>query len=166
VWSAACSTGEEPYTIAMLLAERGLLDRVEIVATDVSATTIARARAGRHGTRSLRDGYPTEIARRYLDATTHGVVVSEAIRDAVAFAVVNLVDERACAALGMFDAIVCRNVLIYFDDAQVARVIDRVARQLVPDGLLAVGVSESLLRFGTQLVCDERGSAFFYRRAP
>ncbi|TMQ11547.1 MAG: hypothetical protein E6J90_34555 [Deltaproteobacteria bacterium] len=67
------------------------------------------------------------------------------------------------AAPGVFDAILCRNVLIYFQDERILRVIDRLVEHLAPDGLIAVGASESLLRFGTRLMCEERGSSFFYR---
>jgi chemotaxis protein methyltransferase CheR len=164
VWSAACSTGEEPLTLAMLLDARGLLDRVEIIGTDVSASAIARARAGQHSRRSLRDGHPPELARRYLEVGARGVAITPRLRDAVAFHTLNLFDGPAVAALGAFDAILCRNVLIYFRDQQITRVIDQLARALTPDGLLAVGVSESLLRFGTSLACEERGRSFFYRR--
>jgi chemotaxis protein methyltransferase CheR len=165
VWSAACSSGEEPLTMAMLLAERGLLDRVEVVGTDLSAESITRARTGRHPRRALRDRQPAVLAQRYLDATTTGVAVVPRIREAVRFEVLNLLDAAAISTLGMFDVILCRNVLIYFADDLVAQVVGRLTAQLEPDGLLAVGVSESLLRFGTALVCEERGGSFFYRVA-
>ncbi len=164
VWSAACATGEEPYTLAMLLDDRGMLDRTEIVATDLSTAAIARAMAGRHSKRSIR-GEPPELAGRYLERGPSHVTVAPRIRDAVRFRTLNLLDDTAVSALGSFDAILCRNVLIYFSDEQVVRVVDRLARALEPNGTLAVGVSESLLRFGTSLVCEERGSSFFYRRA-
>ncbi|MDQ3367482.1 MAG: protein-glutamate O-methyltransferase CheR [Myxococcota bacterium] len=165
VWSAACATGEEPYSLAMLLDSRGLLDDVEIVATDISSAAIERARAGRHGRRSLRDGHPPDLARRYLEVTPPGLSVARRIRDAVRFSTLNLVLPNAGAELGLFDAILCRNVLIYFKDDQVVRVIDKLTDRLGANGLLAVGVSESLLRFGTRLACEERGNTFFYRRA-
>lgn len=165
VWSAACATGEEPLTLAMLLDDRGFLDKVEIVATDVSATAIARARTGRHGRRSLRDGHPADLARRYLDVTDQGVAVAPRIRDAVSYAIVNLIDAPAVAALGLFDVILCRNVLIYFRDARVVRVVEHLTGALAPGGVLAIGVAESLLRYGTHLVCEERAGCFFYRRA-
>jgi chemotaxis protein methyltransferase CheR len=165
VWSAACSTGEEPYTLAMLLDLQGILDQVEIVATDLSSEVIERAAKGLHSRRSLRENYPQAIASRYLDATEKGVVVAPRIRDAVTFHTLNLVDRNAIRRLGTFDAILCRNVLIYFRDSRVASVVDHLATALAPGGLLTVGVSESLLRFGTSLVCEERGGSFFYRKA-
>jgi len=164
VWSAACSTGEEPLTMAMLLDARGLLDRVEIIGTDLSTQAIARASSGHHRRRAARDSYPADLAARYLEIGPGGIIVAPRIRSAVVFRTLNLCDAQAVAALGQFDVILCRNVLIYFRDELVTRVIDQLAGALAPDGLLAVGISESLLRFGTSLVCEERGSSFFYRR--
>lgn len=163
VWSAACATGEEAFTLAMLLDDRGLLDRVEIVASDLSEVAIARARAGQHRRRSLRDGYPVELATRYLEVGAQTITVAPRIRAAVRFEVVNLLDEPAVRALGAFDAVLLRNVLIYFRDTQVVRTLERVEQVIAPGGVLLVGVSESLLRFGTALRCEERGGAFFYR---
>lgn len=165
VWSAGCATGEEPYTLAMLLDDRGLLDRVEIIGTDISAPVLARAESGRHGRRSLREGHPEALARRYLEVSPHGVLVAPRIRSAVRFERANLVDPVALAELGRFDAILLRNVLIYFKETRVHAIVERVVAALEPGGLLAVGVSESLMRFGTSLVCEERGGSFFYRRA-
>jgi len=166
VWSAACATGEEPLTLAMLLAERGLLDRVEILATDLSTAAIARAREGKHGRRSLRSDHPAELAQRYLDRVASGVLVTPRIQRAVEFRALNLLDDAAIAALGAFDVVLCRNVLIYFSDELVVRIVDKLTRALAPGGVIAVGVSESLLRFGTSLACEERGNSFFYRGAP
>ena len=165
VWSAACSTGEEPLSLAMLLAEAGMLARVEIVATDLSRAAIERARSGVHGRRALREPYPHALAQRFLEPIAQGVLAPHALREAIRFDVVNLLDAAAVAALGTFDVILCRNVLIYFSDEEVARTVGRLTSALAPGGVLAVGVSESLLRYGTSLVCEERGGAFFYRRA-
>jgi len=163
-WSVACSTGEEPYTLAMLLDDRGVLDAVEIVATDISPAAIERARQGKLGRRALRDNYPADLAARYTEVMAQNRSVVPRIRDAVQFSTANLV-APALLVPGKFDVILCRNVLIYFKDEQVVRVIQRLADHLAPGGLIAVGVSESLLRFGTKLVCEERGDAFFYRCA-
>jgi chemotaxis protein methyltransferase CheR len=165
VWSAACSSGEEPLTMAMLLDDRGLLDRVEIIGSDISAPVIARAASGRYRKRSARDGHPTELAARYLEVGPDGVTIAPRILGAVSFRTLNLCDADAVRGLGHFDVILCRNVLIYFSDERVSAIIDLLGESLVSDGLLAVGFSESLLRFGTSLVCEERGSSFFYRRA-
>lgn len=165
IWSAACSTGEEPMTLAMLLDARGMFDKAEIVATDVSAVAIAKARSGVYGARALRDGHPPSYVRRYLEIGNRTVTAPARLRDAIEFRIVNLLDDVAVKALGKFDVIVCRNVLIYFRDSQIARIIDRFRAMLCDNGLIVVGVSESLMRFGTGLVCEERRGAFYYRSA-
>ncbi len=165
VWSAGCATGEEPYTLAMLLDDRGVLDQVEIIATDISASVLARAEAGRHSRRSLREGHPAALATRYLEVSPQGVIVAPRIRSGVTFQRVNLIDPGSVSKLGSFDAILCRNVLIYFNEGRVHAVVERMADALAPGGILAVGVSESLMRFGTSLTCEECGGSFFYRRA-
>ncbi|HEY5924414.1 MAG TPA: protein-glutamate O-methyltransferase CheR [Kofleriaceae bacterium] len=165
VWSAACASGEEPFTLAMLLDDRNLLDKVEIVATDISSPVLARAESGRHSRRALREGHPVALAQRYLEVSPQGVIVAPRIRSSVKFERVNLIDATGIGKLGTFDAILCRNVLIYFKESRVLSVVERVASALKPGGLLAVGISESLMRFGTSLVCEERGGSFFYRRA-
>jgi chemotaxis protein methyltransferase CheR len=165
VWSAACSTGEEPLTLAMLLDQRDLLGRVEIIATDVSARSLARAASGRFTRRAVREPAPAELVSRYLDVGELGVSISPRLVEAVRFANVNLVDESQVSAIGPVDAVLCRNVLFYFRDELALRIVDRLGRMLVDDGVLLVGVAESLLRFGTGLRCEEQGGCFFYRRA-
>lgn len=162
VWSAACATGEEPYTLAMLLAARGLLDQVDILGTDLSEPAIERARTGKTTRQSLRDGHSEDLAARYLDPHSRGYTVVPSIRAAVTFRTANLLDDAAITALGTFDAIICRNVMIYFSDETVITVLGRLASALAPGGLLTVGVAESLLRFGTQMGCEERGGSFYY----
>ncbi|MDI1429113.1 CheR family methyltransferase [Polyangium sorediatum] len=166
IWSAACATGEEPYSIAMCLADRGLLHQVEIVASDLSTRSLAAARAGAYGPRALRSQVKVPpFAWRFLQKNGERIVVSEEIRKAVDFRRINLLDGDSIGKLGFFDVIVCRNVLIYFQDSTARRVIDMLTGALLPSGALLVGVSESLLRLGTALRCEERGGAFVYRKA-
>lgn len=168
LWSAACASGEEPFTIAMLLAERGILGKVEIVASDLSQRCLARARAGELGRRAIRDVPDPALVERWVETKTddrHGAHVVPEIRGAVDFRRINLLDDEAVARLGTFDAIVCRNVLIYFSDRTTRQVVARLVARLRPQGSLWVGVSESLMRLGTSLVCEERGGIFFYRQA-
>lgn len=176
IWSAGCATGEEPVTMAMLLQEAGLLQSCEIVATDVSNRALARARTGLYGARSLRalgkdaEPFVRSIADRWIarDAGADGSVgrVARPIVDAIAYRRLNLLDEPAIGALGLFDLVLCRNVLIYFADETVHRVVTSFSRALAPRGRIIVGASESLLRFGTLLHCEERGGAFFYTKDP
>lgn len=164
VWCAAAATGEEPLTLAMLLSERGILDRVELVATDISERALARAREGMYGGRSLRA--TDETARgRWFSPVGEGLVVRPELSRAIAWKRVNLVDGPSVQELGTFDVIVCRNVFIYFDEDTVRRVAGQLADSLKADGRLVVGASESLMRFGTFLTCEEREGSFFYRKA-
>ncbi|WP_437878109.1 CheR family methyltransferase [Sorangium sp. So ce513] len=166
IWSAACASGEEPLTIAMLLAERGLLDSVELVASDVSARALARARSGVFGPRSIRSNAPPPaFAARWLQVAPDRVTVSPELRRAIDWRRINLLDAAEVASLGRFDVIVCRNVLIYFHDNTARWVVSNLSGALVAGGALLVGVSESLLRLGTALACEERGGVFIYRKA-
>ncbi|MFT3776030.1 MAG: protein-glutamate O-methyltransferase CheR [Minicystis sp.] len=166
IWSAACSTGEEPFSLAMILAGAGLLDRVEIIASDVSPRALARARAGQFSARALRDHVvvPQGLSR-FLTVQDDRPVVSEEIRRAVDFRRVNLLDDAAIASLGLFDVILCRNVLIYFHDDTARRVIAGLTSALRDRGALLVGISESLMRLGTALSCEEHAGSFLYRKA-
>jgi len=164
VWSAACATGEEILSLGMLLAARGILDRVDLVASDISAAALKRAKLGKFPKRSLRDAWPAGADRFFSWESDH-IVVDRRIVDAVQFVRLNLLDPGAVAALPRFDVILCRNVLIYFRDSTVVRAVNSLAGRLKPDGVLFVGISESLLRFETTLACEERGGAFFYRNA-
>ena len=149
----------------MLLDERDLLDGVELVACDVSTKAIARARSGKFGRRALRDDHSRPLANRYLTTSHDGAAIEPRLHAAVRFEVANIVDPVALGALGTFDAILCRNVLIYFADDRVPRVVDLLSNSLSTSGLLIVGVTESLLRFGSALVCEEHNGSFLYRKS-
>lgn len=165
IWSAACSSGEEPFTIAMLLAERGLLDKVDLVASDISPRALSRARAGVFGPRSLRSNAPPPpFAGRWLEVAPDRVVVRPELKAAIDWRRINLLATPDVTSLGQFDVIVCRNVLIYFHDNTVRWVVKSLSGALAAGGRLLVGVSESLLRLGTALCCEERGGVFFYRK--
>jgi chemotaxis protein methyltransferase CheR len=163
LWCAACATGEEPLTLAMMLHQRGVLDDVALLASDYGQRALDRAQRCEHNLRSLR-ALPVGIEGRYLSVVDGRPRVRADLTAAVEWRRVNLVDAQAVAALGAFDAILCRNVLIYFTDETARRVVDLLAQALVPGGSLLVGTSESLLRFGTALVCEEKRGAFFYSK--
>jgi chemotaxis protein methyltransferase CheR len=164
VWCAACSTGEEPLSLAMLLDQHGILPKVELVATDISTAALARARAGRHSRRSLRHVPSPALAHKWLSVEDSGITVLPELSQAIDWRHVNLFDTEAVAALGRFDVILCRNVLIYFRDQLVSRVVGSLRERLRDDGALFVGVSESLMRFGNALECEERAGVFLYRK--
>jgi chemotaxis protein methyltransferase CheR len=165
IWCAACSTGEEPLTVAMWFADRGLLENVELVASDISDVALGVARAGRYRPRSLRQ-VPREIdPARWLETERGSLIAHPKLRAAIQWHKLNLIDQDAVRAMGEFDVILCRNILIYFRDDTVRRVVSQLAGRLKANGVLLVGVSESLMRFGTELKCEEHSGAFVYRRA-
>jgi chemotaxis protein methyltransferase CheR len=165
LWSAGCATGEEPLSLALLLAERGMLDGVELVASDISQRALDRARAGRFTRRSLRALGPSLTFPGWMESCEgNAVQISPVLVRKVTWKRINLVDDAAVAALGSFDIILCRNVLIYFSVEVTRSVVERLSAALLPEGVLAVSVTESLLRIGTSLACEERDGVFFYRR--
>jgi chemotaxis protein methyltransferase CheR len=164
VWCAACATGEEPVTLAMLLAERGLLDRVELCASDLSEDTLARARSGVFSPRALRQHANHPLAERWLAARDGSLVAHPRLLSAVRYQRVNLAEMAEVAAFGATDVIILRNVLIYFRDALARQLVEQLAELLRPGGVLLVGVSESLLRLTTRLKCEEHDGVFLYRK--
>jgi chemotaxis protein methyltransferase CheR len=151
----------------MLLEEQGLLDKVEIVASDLSEAALGRARAGVYSVRALRQQPNHPLAARYLERSNDNLLAAPKLLGAIDYRCLNLMDEAAVAGLGMFDLIVCRNVLIYFRDARASKLIQCLAKQLTSRGALLVGAAESLMRFGSELVCEEQGGAFLYvKQAP
>ena len=163
IWCAACATGEEPLTLAMLLDEAGLLEQVTIVASDISGRALKHAQTGVYRRRSLR-ALPPGVVGRWLNGGDEGMRVAAHIAQAVEWHRVNLIDEAMLSSLGQFDAIFCRNVLIYFQDRTIQKVIANLWQHLLTDGQLVVGASESLLRFTVPFVCEEQRGAFFYRK--
>jgi chemotaxis protein methyltransferase CheR len=164
VWSAACSTGEEPLTLAMLLDEQDALDSVEILASDISQNCIEKAKSGCFRLRSLRDHPPEHLVKRYLTRGEKELTIERRLVDRIQWCQVNLFDQAATAAMGIFSAILCRNVLIYFSSEKIAKLVRRLSDMLSPDGILLVGVSETLFRLEAGVRCEERSGVFFYRK--
>ena len=145
-WSAGCATGEEAWTVAMVLRDLGRppgLDRV--LGTDVSARALARAQEGRYGAWSLRE-LPAGLRDRHLDEVAGGVAVKAPLRDLVRFERHNLLGPPPPSA--PFDLVVCRNVLLYFKPALARALLERLHGALAPGGLLLVGPVEEPLAAG------------------
>jgi chemotaxis protein methyltransferase CheR len=143
VWSAAAATGQEAYSLAMLVAERrrdlaGF--GVDILATDFATSAIGRARDGLYSQFEVQRGLPVSFLVKYFAKQGRGWQLDAAIRARVKFAAHNLVEDEH---LGMFDVIFCRNVLIYFDAETKRQVLARLASQLAADGYLVLGASET-----------------------
>jgi len=163
IWCAGCATGEEPHSLAIVLASRGLLDEVDLVASDVNRASLERARTGRFSARALRGDLPP-FAAPWLEIGEREIQARARLTAAINWRRVNLMDAEEVAALGTFDVVLCRNVLIYFSERVAREVIERLSARLRVGGALLVGVSESLLRFGTALACEEHSGVFLYKK--
>ncbi|MEO0318708.1 MAG: hypothetical protein RL404_2385 [Pseudomonadota bacterium] len=147
LWSAGCATGEEAYTLAILLAEL-LPDlhswKIDIVASDINRHALERARSGLYGAWSFR-GVPDSVRARHFRAVRGGWQIEPALRDMVTFVEDDLLGSPVPALLsGEFDLVLCRHVLMYYQDEALARVVDRFARALAPGGFLLVGHVEMI----------------------
>lgn len=146
IWSAACSSGQEPYTLAMLLKEneaRLAGWRVEIVATDLSSEILKRAKEGLYSQFEVQRGLPITLLVKYFKQNGDRWQISENIRKMVTFKQFNLLTSPA--ALGQFDIVFCRNVLIYFDPPTKAKVLSGIADLMPKDGFLYLGGAETVL---------------------
>ncbi|MES2965861.1 MAG: protein-glutamate O-methyltransferase CheR [Bdellovibrionota bacterium] len=164
IWSSACATGEEPLSLAMLLDDLDLLDKVEITATDISSRVLAKAKSGKFSKRAVRSVPEPKLLEKYLVSTPSGFEVRQDLISTIKWQQKNLMEPEQIRQLGSFDAILCRNVLIYFSDQVIRSVLDTMSKSLVPDGALVIGVSESLLRYSGHFSGEERGGAFVYRK--
>lgn len=146
IWSAGCSTGEEPYTIAMILVEKPelFLVKKEIYASDISETVLASAKRGIYASYSIRNIPPQYLAKYFKNSSEDIYQISESIKSMVKFMNINLMDEKEVRQLKALDVVFCKNVLIYFDDKAKKKAISLIYDVLRPKGYLFVGASESL----------------------
>ncbi|MEM9192468.1 MAG: protein-glutamate O-methyltransferase CheR [Myxococcota bacterium] len=149
IWSAGCSSGEEPYTLAILVAHSRLFEGwdVRIFGNDISRRVLQTARRAVYGPSSFRAMPPEYL--RYFDETSEGRQVKSKIRAMCHFGHLNLLDRGRSAIVGRVDAVFCRNVLIYFGTEARQRVIEAFYERLHPGGYLLLGHSESLLNLST-----------------
>ncbi|HEU5275470.1 MAG TPA: protein-glutamate O-methyltransferase CheR [Xanthobacteraceae bacterium] len=146
VWCAAASTGQEPYSLAMLLKEMGAPLagwRTEIVATDLSNEVLEKARAGLYSQFEVQRGLPIQLLMKYFTQSGDTWQISPEIRAMVQFRPLNLLSDFN--QLGTFDVVFCRNVLIYFDQPTKIGVLERLARITEPDGYLVLGAAETVV---------------------
>ena len=148
IWCAAASTGQEPYSLAMILkqAESDFAGwRIEIVATDISTEVIEKAKSGLYSQFEVQRGLPIQLLLKYFKQDGDQWRIAPELRDMVQYRRHNLLDDFA--SLGMFDVIFCRNVLIYFDTKTKQDVLTRISRSLVKDGHLLLGAAETVVGF-------------------
>lgn len=146
IWSAASSSGQEAYSLAMILAEcKAQLGgrAVEIVGTDIARDQLQRAQQGLYTQFEVQRGLPVQMLMRYFKKDEANWRISDAIRSMVKFREWNLLGDLR--ALGRFDVVFCRNVLIYFDQPTKSRVLDAIAGQMPTDGALYLGGAETVL---------------------
>jgi chemotaxis protein methyltransferase CheR len=146
IWSAACSTGQEPYSIAMCLKEKAAALagwRIEIVGTDLSQEVLEKSKAGIYSQFEVQRGLPIQLLVKYFTQTGEIWQINADIRGMVQHRQLNLLQDFS--HLGKFDVIFCRNVLIYFDQDTKISIFERLNKALEPDGALVLGAAESVV---------------------
>ena len=165
IWCAACSTGQEPYTIAMAIHENcpGLVSRVAIKGTDISPEVVAKAAAGRYNRLEVNRGLPMQLLTKYFVQQGLSWEVSPKLRNMVSFEEMNLI--RDWRGLPDMDVIFLRNVLIYFDPDVKSRILQNTAKVLKPNGCLFLGLSETTLNLNTNYQRVTTDRSHYYKTA-
>lgn len=154
IWSAACSSGQEPYSISMIVEEyrreypKHPLSGVQIVATDISPTILRAAKEGIYEDIALARGLTSDRRARFFDELVGKAQVKEFVRKQVTFQQLNLI--LSTPSIGKFHVVFCRNVLIYFSDKNKTNILERMANIIEPGGYLFLGGSESISRYTTK----------------
>lgn len=169
IWSAACSSGQEPYSIAMCidnyLNRRNITDinlsHFEIVATDISRTMLDMAETGRYDSISIMRGLSNEYKERYFAKEGRVWTISDRIKDAVSFRQLNL--QGSFSVLGSFDLVFCRYVIIYFSQRLRGEVLNKTAQVLNKDGVLIIGGSELITDYEKNFSMEQCRDGVFYR---
>ena len=146
VWSAACSSGQEPYSLAMMLREYLPMKdwRIDILATDLSNEILNKAREGVYSQFEIQRGLPIQFLVKYFAQDGDRWVVNQALKNVIRFQKANLLTDIR-PPLGTFDVVFCRNVLIYFDTATKSKVLADIKKLLKPDGVLFLGGAETVI---------------------
>ncbi|HMF27006.1 MAG TPA: protein-glutamate O-methyltransferase CheR [Pseudolabrys sp.] len=160
IWCTAASTGQEPYSLAMLLKGMSVLlagYRVDIVATDLSSEVLEKGKAGTYTQFEVQRGLPVQLLVRFFEQSGESWQLAPELRGMVQFRSLNLLNDFS--ALGTFDVVFCRNVLIYFDQDTKVAVLNRIARQMPDDGYLVLGAAETVIGLTDAFkpLADKRG---------
>lgn len=167
IWCAAASTGQEPYSLAMLLKEAAARMpgwQVEIIATDISNEVLEKARAGVYNQFEVQRGLPIRLLVKYFTQKGDQWQIAPEIRSMVDFRYLNLIEDFS--RLGQFDIVYCRNVLIYFDTAMKSNVLRRIAQLMTADGALVLGASETILGISDALSLDPAYRGLYTKSLP
>jgi chemotaxis protein methyltransferase CheR len=167
IWSLPCSTGEEPYSIALWLLENWpLVDvyNIEIVGSDIDTEAVAAARLGLYGKRAL-SRLPEAVVSTYFEARPNGQwEIIDDLKESVKFTQANLADAGSVAEHGGFDVIFCRNLLIYFDDSSRKAAVGNLHKALKPGGFVCLGHTESMSRISDRFETRRFDDAIVYGR--
>lgn len=171
IWSAASSTGQEPYSIAMLIHEfchtnrhRGIrTEDFEILSSDISVEVLKQAMAGEYNSIEIGRGLPSPLRDKFFSQEDGKWYIAEQIREMVEFRQINLV--HPITMLGGFDVIFCRNVLIYFDDATKSSILDQFSQMLTNDGALILGSTENTFQMTQEFESVRHGQTLVYRKS-
>ena len=168
IWSAGCSTGQEPYSIAMIVnewveeANAYAADRVTILASDISERALAKARSGIYSDAELMKGVLEMYRDKYFKRERDNWVVADKIRQMINFQEINLSQDLR-PDIGCFDVIFCRNVIIYFSNELKQKIVKQFHRVLNPGGILILGASENLYNISDDFMSEHIGQTILYR---
>lgn len=146
IWSAACSTGQEPYSLAMAISENSEKWRgwqVQIIATDVSTSALAQARAGKYSQFEIQRGLPVMLMLKYFEQKGEDWVAKDNLRKMITFAQHNMLEPAR--HFGVFDVILCRNMLMYLSETKRSQILDGMCRLTAPDGVMMLGAAETVI---------------------
>lgn len=146
IWCAAASTGQEPYSLAMIIKDMGLKTsayRFDIIGTDISREVLERAKAGTYSQFEVQRGLPIQMLLNHFTQKGETWEISPAVRQMVQYRPLNLFD--SFTALGTFDVVFIRNVLIYFEQEAKVAILERVAKQMAPDAYMVLGAAETVV---------------------
>ncbi|MCP2241098.1 CheR family methyltransferase [Thermoanaerobacterium thermosaccharolyticum] len=167
IWSAACSTGEEPYTIGMLIEDSGLFkdNTVQIIATDINKKVLEKAKSGLYKKNSLSfRRTPKDVYDKFFVDYGEYYKVKDKIVDMVEFRRINLLDNDLEKKIGMCDIIFCRNVFIYFDENAIQKIVNDFYKILNPGGYLLLGHAETITGIHNGFEVIHKPSVFYYKR--
>jgi len=166
IWSAGCSSGEEPYTLAMLMLLQPSLQGwdIEVVGTDISHRVLNIARKGVYSAASFRTTEQVYLDRFFTPVENDKYRINDDVRDLVTISHLNLFDSQRVALIGKMDVILCRNVIIYFDLAAKKKVVQNFYDRLRPEGFLLLGHSESLMNISTSFALRHFLNDMVYQR--
>ncbi|MFI5303790.1 MAG: CheR family methyltransferase [Nitrospiria bacterium] len=165
IWSACCSTGQEPYSISMLLSEFGPQIQqwdISILATDIDQKVLHHAQLGVYSQYEVQRGLPILFLTRYFNKSDSSWIIRPEIRKRIEFKLFNLMTDFS--SFGVFDVIFCRNVLIYFDVKTKKKILELMARMLTPSGVLFLGSTETSIGLTEKIARVQAEKGFYYRK--